>query len=82
MHELKQVAGKPGRNANAFATLLVAAFMAAGGIALAQAQRTGGPTPSGQGAEVYFIDLKDGATGIWASLPRARIARIRVTITS
>ena len=44
------------------ATLLVAAFMAAGGIALAQAQRTGGPTPSGPGAEVYFVDLKDGAT--------------------
>src|SRR6476660_5863547 len=62
MHELKQVAGKPGRSANAFATLLVAAFTAASGIALAQAQRTGGPTPSGQGAEVYFIDLKDGAT--------------------
>src|SRR6185436_15449150 len=62
MHELKQVAGKPGRSANAFATLLVAAFTAASGIALAQAQRTGGPTPSGQGAEVYFIDLEDGAT--------------------
>src|ERR1700716_708731 len=63
MHEfLKQVAGKTGKRANAFATLLVIVLMAAGGIALAQAQRTGGPTPSGQGAEVYFIDLKDGAT--------------------
>ena len=62
MHELKQVAGKTGKRASAFATLLVVALAAAGGIALAQAQRAGGPTPSGQGAEVYFIDLKDGAT--------------------
>src|SRR6476660_1245799 len=61
MHELKQVAGKTGKRARAFATLLVAALLGGGGIALAQAQRTGGPTPSGQGAEVYFIDLKDGA---------------------
>ncbi|MFL6796671.1 MAG: DUF4399 domain-containing protein [Xanthobacteraceae bacterium] len=29
---------------------------------MAQGQRTGGPTPSSPGAEVYFIDLKDGAT--------------------
>src|SRR5882724_11738056 len=32
------------------------------GIGLAQAQRTGGPTPASPDAEVYFIDLKDGAT--------------------
>ena len=31
-------------------------------VTLAQRSRTGGPTPSGPGAEVYFIDLKDGAT--------------------
>src|SRR6186997_510867 len=61
MHELKQVAGKTGKRADALATLLVVALLGGGGIALAQAQRTGGPTPSGQGAEVYFIDLKDGA---------------------
>src|SRR6516165_3608131 len=30
--------------------------------AMAQERRTGGPTPSGPGAEVYFVDLKDGAT--------------------
>jgi Domain of unknown function (DUF4399) len=30
--------------------------------AAAQTARTGGPTPSGPGAEVYFVDLKDGAT--------------------
>jgi hypothetical protein len=35
--------------------LLAAAI--AGAISSAQAQRAGGPTPSGPGAEVYFIDL-------------------------
>jgi hypothetical protein len=30
--------------------------------ALAQSQKTGGPTPSPQGAEVYFFNLKDGDT--------------------
>ena len=33
-----------------------------GGGAAAQNQRTGGPSRSAPGAEVYFIDLKDGAT--------------------
>jgi hypothetical protein len=33
-----------------------------GSMALAAAQQTGGPSHSGSGAEVYFIDLKDGAT--------------------
>jgi hypothetical protein len=32
------------------------------GAAFSQTQRTGGPTPSAPGAEVYFIDLKDGTT--------------------
>ncbi|MET0470755.1 MAG: DUF4399 domain-containing protein, partial [Xanthobacteraceae bacterium] len=62
MHEFNPIGGKPGKRAGRFATLLVVAVAAAGGIALAQAQRSGGPTPSGQGAEVYFIDLRDGAT--------------------
>src|SRR3954465_15432957 len=61
MHELKQAAGKTGKGGGAFATLLVVALLGGGGIALAQAQRAGGPSPSGQGAEVYFIDLKAGA---------------------
>jgi len=43
----------------AFAVLV---WLAAGGVAGAQAPATGGPTPSPAGAEVYFIDLKDGAT--------------------
>ena len=43
------------------ATLLLVGVVG-GGAASAQGQRTGGPTASGAGAEVYFIDLKDGAT--------------------
>ena len=62
MHELMQVAGKPSTPASSLAMLLAVALLATAGAALAQAQRIGGPTPSGQGAEVYFIDLKDGAT--------------------
>ena len=33
-----------------------------GNHAVAQDQRKGGPTPSPAGAEVYFVNLKDGAT--------------------
>jgi Domain of unknown function (DUF4399) len=43
-------------------TALLCVGVAAGGVALAQGQRTGGPTPSPRGAEVYFVDLKDGST--------------------
>ena len=32
------------------------------GQAFAQERKTGGPTPATEGAEVYFSDLKDGAT--------------------
>jgi hypothetical protein len=32
------------------------------GMAISQSPPTGGPTPSPQGAAVYFVDLKDGAT--------------------
>jgi Domain of unknown function (DUF4399) len=60
MHELSVRIGH-GRRTKTFATMLVVGVVA-GGVALAQGQRTGGPTPSGQGAEVYIIDLKDGAT--------------------
>ena len=41
---------------------LVLAGVTCGGVAVAQVKRTGGPSPSPAGAEVYFIDLKDGAT--------------------
>src|SRR5262245_30980234 len=61
IHVLKNVGASPRRGA-----ILVLALPIVGvalyGVALAQAQRTGGPTKSGPGAEVYFIDLKDGAT--------------------
>jgi hypothetical protein len=32
------------------------------GIAFAEGQRNGGPTPSAEGAAVHFIDIKDGQT--------------------
>ena len=61
MHVLKNVGASRRRGA-----ILVLALPIVGvalyGVALAQAQRTGGPTKSGPGAEVSFIDLKDGAT--------------------
>src|SRR5882672_11848350 len=56
MHVLDKLGARCGRGASLVAALL----LVAGGVALAQ--RTGGPTKSGPGAEVYFIDLKDGAT--------------------
>src|SRR5712692_4489030 len=49
------------KTVKSLATLLLVGLVG-GGVASAQAQRTGGPAPSGPGAEVYFIDLKDGAT--------------------
>jgi hypothetical protein len=61
MDVLERVAGKPSwLTAHVLAMLFVA--VASCGTAFAQTQRTGGPTPSAPGAEVYFIDLKDGAT--------------------
>src|SRR6476646_5265506 len=41
---------------------LVLAGVTCGGVAVAQVKRTGGPSPSPAGAEVYFIVHKDGAT--------------------
>ena len=41
---------------------LLFAGIICGGVAVAQTKLTGGPSPSPAGAEVYFIDLKDGAT--------------------
>ena len=61
MDVLQKVAGKPGwLTRRVVATLFVA--IASCGVAFSQSQRTGGPTPSAPGAEVYFIDLKDGTT--------------------
>ena len=61
MHVLNKIPATRSKRMIPFAALLVVGI-AGLGAALAQAQRTGGPTPSGPGAEVYFIDLKDGTT--------------------
>src|SRR5262249_59134135 len=61
MHVLKNV-GAIRRRGAVLVLALPIVGVALYGAALAQAQRTGGPTKSGPGAEVYFIDLKDGAT--------------------
>ena len=61
MHVLEKVEARHGGCANLVVTLLLAGI-AGCGVAVAQTQRTGGPTVSGPGAEVYFVDLKDGMT--------------------
>jgi hypothetical protein len=53
---------RPDRRAKAAGIALLLVGVTAYGVALAQDRRAGGPTPSGPGAEVYFVDLKDGAT--------------------
>jgi hypothetical protein len=54
-------AGKSFRFVKSAMTLLIVGA-ATCGVASAEEKRTGGPTPSAPGAEVYFSDLKDGAT--------------------
>jgi hypothetical protein len=61
MDVLKKVARKPGWLTGQVVAMLFVAI-ASCGAAFSQSQRTGGPTPSAPGAEVYFIDLKDGMT--------------------
>ena len=61
MDVLKKVVAKPGWITRHVVVVLFVAF-ASCGVVFSQGQRTGGPTPSGPGAEVYFIDLKDGTT--------------------
>jgi hypothetical protein len=61
MDVLKTIVAKPGWIMRHAVAMLVVAI-ASCGAAFAQGQRTGGPTPSAPGAEVYFIDLKDGTT--------------------
>jgi hypothetical protein len=62
MRMLNKDGERPDRRAGAIGVALLLVGALACGIALAQERRTGGPTPSGPGAEVYFVDLKDGAT--------------------
>src|SRR6516164_5368747 len=61
MDVLKKVVAKPGWITSHVVAMLFVAF-ASCGVVFSQGQRTGGPTPSAPGAEVYFIDLKDGTT--------------------
>ena len=61
MDVLKKVVAKPGWITPHVVAMLFVAF-ASCGVVFSQGQRTGGPTPSAPGAEVYFIDLKDGMT--------------------
>src|SRR6476659_596322 len=61
MDVLQKVAGKPSRLTSHVVVMLFVA-VASCGAAFSQTQRTGGPTPSAPGAEVYFIDLQDGTT--------------------
>jgi Domain of unknown function (DUF4399) len=58
---LSKVGAWRSKAANSVAAVLFGSIVA-GGTAFAQAPQTGGPTPSAPGAEVYFFDLKDGAT--------------------
>ena len=60
-----RVHGKVGDRCSKTGVALLAlqfAVVICGGVAVAQTKLTGGPSPSPAGAEVYFIDLKDGAT--------------------
>ena len=61
MDVLKKVAGKPSWLTSCAVAMLFVAIASCGPV-FSQSQRTGGPTPSAPGAEVYFIDLKDGMT--------------------
>jgi hypothetical protein len=62
MRMLKENGDQLDRRAKAAGLVLLLVGALACGVALAQDRRTGGPTRSGPGAEVYFVDLKDGAT--------------------
>jgi hypothetical protein len=61
MRVLKNVVARHCKGASLIVALQVVS-MTACDVALAQTRRTGGLTPSPPGAEVYIIDLKDGAT--------------------
>jgi hypothetical protein len=48
------------RKKAAFSVVAMLGAIAVAGAALAQGQRADGPTPAPPGAQVYFVDLKDG----------------------
>jgi hypothetical protein len=59
IHTLHSIARS--KSMKSLATVLLVCVMGCG-VAGAQERRTGAPSRSAPGAEVYFIDLKDGAT--------------------
>jgi hypothetical protein len=61
MYMRKQVGDRSFKFVDSLLALLIVSA-ATCGLAFAQERRTGGRTPSAEGAEVYFIDLKDGAS--------------------
>jgi len=61
MDVLKKVVAKPGWITSHVVAMLFVAIASCSAV-FSQGQRTGGPTPSAPGAEVYFIDLKDATT--------------------
>jgi hypothetical protein len=61
MFKIRRIEKWRGHAACSVAAILFGSMMATG-AALAQDRKTGGPTPpSRSGAEVYFVNLKDGA---------------------
>jgi hypothetical protein len=60
MRVFSNIRSRPGRGAAWGGALLLSIAAMACGVMLAHSQQRGGPTPSGPGAEVYFVDLKDG----------------------
>ena len=62
MRVLKNIVGRLDQRANRAVAALLSVAALACGISLAVGQQRTAPTPSGPGADVYFVDLKDGAT--------------------
>ena len=62
MRVLKNIVGRLDQRANRAVAALLSVAALACGISLAVGQQRTAPTPSGPDADVYFVDLKDGAT--------------------
>jgi peptidoglycan hydrolase-like protein with peptidoglycan-binding domain len=62
LHAAKQHLQREGNVASRSPILLAAALLALAAPHAASAQTKGGPTPAPQGAAVYFVEIKDGAT--------------------
>ena len=62
MRMLKKIVGRPDQRANHVVAALLSVAALACGVSLAVGQQSNAPTPSAPGAEVYFVDLQDGAT--------------------